>query len=92
MPLPESSGLIDATTPAAARGPSEAYPFPSVKPLIKRVYSAYGPDKIMWGELGASMPAFDKATELFDTMFDFAPENERKTIRGLTAQKLFAFS
>jgi hypothetical protein len=29
---------------------------------------------------------------LFDLMFDFAPEAERRKIRGLTAQKLFAFS
>lgn len=87
-----TTGVQSAATPAGGRGPSEAYPFPNVKPLIKRVYSAYGADKIMWGELGASMPAFDKATDLFDTMFDFAPENDRKKIRGLTAQKLFAFS
>jgi len=86
------SAATPAATPIAGRGPSEAYPFPSVKPLIKKVYSAYGPDKIIWGELGANMPAFDKATNLFDVMFDFAPENERKEIRGLTGQRLFAFS
>jgi predicted TIM-barrel fold metal-dependent hydrolase len=87
-----STGVQSAATPAGGRGTSEAYPFPSVKPLIKKVYSAFGPDKIMWGELGANMSAFDKATTLFDAMFDFAPENDRKKIRGLTAQKLFAFS
>jgi hypothetical protein len=38
------------------------------------------------------MKAFEQAVELFDVMFDFAPEPERAKIRGLTAQKLFAFS
>jgi hypothetical protein len=38
------------------------------------------------------MNAFGQAVELFDVMFDFAPEPERAKICGLTAQKLFAFS
>jgi hypothetical protein len=38
------------------------------------------------------MAEFQQAVRLFDVMFDFAPEAERKKIRGLTAQKLFAFS
>jgi hypothetical protein len=29
---------------------------------------------------------------LFDVMFEYVPEPERKKIRGLTAQKLFAFA
>jgi hypothetical protein len=33
---------------------------------------------MMWGELGLNMEQFEKAVQLFDTMFDFAPESERK--------------
>jgi predicted TIM-barrel fold metal-dependent hydrolase len=57
-----------------------------------RVYEACGADRMIWGELGYNMAELDRAKQLFDVMFDFAPEPERAKIRGLTSQKLFAFS
>jgi len=69
----------------------EPFPHRDVKPLVKRVYEAFGPDKIIWGGLGGDMATFQREVQLFDLMFDFAPEPERKKIRGLTAQTLFAF-
>jgi predicted TIM-barrel fold metal-dependent hydrolase len=73
---------------------SSKQPFPHLdaKPIVKRTFEAFGPDRIVWGELGTSMPAFEKAVELFDIMFDFASESDRAKIRGLTAHKLFGFS
>jgi len=68
------------------------FPHADAKPFVKRVYETFGADRMIWGELGANMTEFDKAVQLFDLMFDFAPESERTKIRGLTAQKLFAFS
>jgi hypothetical protein len=47
---------------------------------------------MIWGGLGGSIPEFEREVQLFDLMFDFAPEPERAKIRGLTAKKLFAFS
>jgi predicted TIM-barrel fold metal-dependent hydrolase len=70
----------------------QPFPHRDAKPLVKRVYEAFGADKIIWGGLGGNMAAFQQETELFDLMFDFVQEPERKKIRGLTAQKLFAFS
>jgi predicted TIM-barrel fold metal-dependent hydrolase len=69
-------------------------PFPHLdaKPLVRRVYEAYGPDKMIWGELGGNLAQFRQAVQLFDVMFDFAPEAGRRKIRGLTSQKLFSFS
>jgi L-fuconolactonase len=69
-------------------------PFPHLdaKPLVRRVYNAYGPDKMIWGELGGNLAQFRQAVQLFDVMFDFAPEADRRKIRGLTSQKLFSFS
>jgi predicted TIM-barrel fold metal-dependent hydrolase len=61
------------------------------RPLVKRVYDAFGADRMIWGGLGASMNEFDRAAELFDAMFAFAPEHERAKIRGLTARQLFGF-
>jgi predicted TIM-barrel fold metal-dependent hydrolase len=75
-----------------ASASKEPFPHADAKPLVKRVYEAFGADRMIWGELGASMAEFDRAVQLFDSMFDFAPEPERAKIRGLTSQKLFAFS
>ena len=75
-----------------ASASKQPFPHADAKPLVKRVYNAFGPDKMVWGELGGNAAEFEWAVQLFDLMFDFAPEPERKKIRGLTAQKLFAFS
>jgi len=37
------------------------------------------------------MKEFADAVELFDTMFDFAPESDRAKIRGLNARALYGF-
>jgi predicted TIM-barrel fold metal-dependent hydrolase len=70
----------------------EPYPHADAKPLVKRVYEAFGADRMVWGGLGANMAEFARQVKLFDLMFDFAPEAERAKIRGLTAQRLFKFS
>ncbi|MGC2400297.1 MAG: amidohydrolase family protein [Acidobacteriaceae bacterium] len=69
-------------------------PFPHLdaRPLVRRVYDAFGPDRMIWGELGGNQVEFQQAVQLFNTMFDFVPEANRKKIRGLTSQKLFAFT
>ena len=67
----------------------EPYPHAGAKPLVKRVYEAFGADRMIWGGLGTNMTEFAREVKLFDLMFDFAPEAERAKIRGLTAQRLF---
>jgi predicted TIM-barrel fold metal-dependent hydrolase len=70
----------------------EPFPHRDAKPLVKRVYQAYGADRMLWGSLGGNMTEFAREVQLFDLMFDFAPEPEQAKIRGITAKKLFAFS
>jgi predicted TIM-barrel fold metal-dependent hydrolase len=70
----------------------QPYPHLDAKPSVKRIYQAFGADRIIWGELGNSPPNFEKAVELFDTMLDFVPESDRLKIRGGNAKKLFRFS
>jgi len=62
-----------------------------VKPLVRRLYDAFGPDRLIWGGFGMSMPAFEKATALIDNVFDFAPESDRAKIRGGNAMRVFGF-
>lgn len=73
-------------------------PFPHLdaKPLVKRIYEAFGPERILWGELGANWGAntveFGRCIQLFDIMFDFVPESDKAKMRGINAKKLFAFA
>lgn len=69
----------------------QEYPYASAKPLIRRVYDAFGPDRLIWGGLGYNMADFDRQAKLLDLMFDFAPESERARIRGANAVRLFRF-
>jgi predicted TIM-barrel fold metal-dependent hydrolase len=64
---------------------------PNPKPAVRRVYDAFGPERLIWGSYGATMPAFEKALAQLDDIFDFAPEAERMKIRGGNAMKLFKF-
>jgi predicted TIM-barrel fold metal-dependent hydrolase len=64
---------------------------PNSKPMVRRVYDAFGPDRLIWGSYGSDMQAFDKILGQIDDVFDFAPEAERVKIRGGNALKLFKF-
>jgi predicted TIM-barrel fold metal-dependent hydrolase len=61
------------------------------KPLVRRLYDAYGPDRLIWGGYGSSVPAFERAIALSEFVFDYATEEERMKIRGLNAMKLYRF-
>ena len=65
---------------------------PSLKPTVRKIYDAFGPDRMIWGYFGHDRASFDKQVELFDRMFDFASEDEREKIRGKNALKLFKWS
>ena len=72
---------------------SSKQPFPHLdaKPLVRRAFDAFGPDRMLWGGIGNSMEDFDGQVRLFDVMFDFAGEADRAKVRGLNAMKLFGF-
>ena len=61
------------------------------KPMFRRLYDTFGPDRLVWGSYGATMPAFEKALASVDETFDFASEADRAKIRGGNAMKLFKF-
>jgi predicted TIM-barrel fold metal-dependent hydrolase len=61
------------------------------KPLVRRLYDAYGPDRLIWGSYGSSVASFEKAIALSEYVFDYVPEEDRMKIRGLNAMKLFRF-
>jgi predicted TIM-barrel fold metal-dependent hydrolase len=67
------------------------YPHRDAKPFVRRLYQAFGSERIIWGGLGMNMTEFDRQAALLDEMFDFIGENEREKIRGLNAMRLFRF-
>ncbi|MCB1018910.1 MAG: amidohydrolase family protein [Bryobacterales bacterium] len=69
----------------------EAYPYDDAKPVVRRMYDAFGPERMLWGGLGYTMESLESNAKLLDRMFDFAPESARAQVRGLTAKKLFGF-
>ena len=92
--LPQVSIKFDTT--GVQNASKQPFPHLDAKPLVKRVYEAFGPERIVWGELGANYgpnaAEFGRCIQLFDTMFDFVPESDKAKMRGLNAKKLFAFA
>jgi predicted TIM-barrel fold metal-dependent hydrolase len=67
----------------------QKYPFADVKPMVRKIYDAFGPNRIIWGYFGHDMPGFQQESALLDLMFDYAPEEERRKIRGTNALRVF---
>ena len=67
-------------------------PHHDLKPLVRRTYDAFGPDRLIWGVLGMNAAEFNQNAATLDELFDFAAEAERARIRGLNAARLFGFA
>jgi L-fuconolactonase len=69
----------------------EPHPHRDIRPLARRAFESFGPDRMIAGSLGSTIADFKARSEVFDTNFDFLSASDRAKIRGLTAKKLFAF-
>lgn len=67
----------------------EQYPFADVKPIVRRAFEAFGPDRIILGDIGHNRAEFERQMRLFDAMFSFAGASDRAKVRGGNAVKLF---
>jgi predicted TIM-barrel fold metal-dependent hydrolase len=59
--------------------------------LAKRVYDAFGPDRLIWENYGGSVQRCRESLAHINEIFSFASEDDRIKIRGLNAMKLFGF-
>ena len=57
------------------------------KPVVRKAYDAFSPDRMIWGGLGKSMDDFAKVVEVFELMLDFAAEADRAKIRRTHREK-----
>ncbi len=63
----------------------------TTKPLIRQAYAAFGPDRMIWGDLGHDADALQKQLRFFTALFDFAPAEALEKMRFRNAQALFHF-
>ena len=61
----------------------EKPPFRDAKPLVRKTFDAFGPAHMVWGGFGHNMAEFREAQQTFDSMFDFASEQDRAPIVAL---------
>jgi predicted TIM-barrel fold metal-dependent hydrolase len=76
---------------------SKRYPFTDAFPVVKRVYEAFGPDRLLFGTgyPGAARAAYNRPSlaqeiELIRSIPCFTPEDRRK-ILGANAARLWSF-
>jgi predicted TIM-barrel fold metal-dependent hydrolase len=69
----------------------EGFPYRDARPIVRRGFDAFGPDRMVWGGLGHDREEYAKAVEVFEEMFAFATETDRAKVRGRTAAKLFGW-
>jgi predicted TIM-barrel fold metal-dependent hydrolase len=67
------------------------FPESGRKAFVRRVFDAFGRERILWGGLGHSMKEHETARREFDEIFAFANDDARARIRGRNAAALFRF-
>ena len=77
---------------------SKTYPFADAYPFVKRVYEAFGPDRLLFGtgypgdaRAHYKRPPLDKEIDLIRKELRFLSAEDREKILGLNAAKLWGF-
>ncbi len=75
---------------------SGKYPFPDAYPWVKRVYDAFGPDRLLWGtgypgavRADFQRPTVKKELELIREHIPFFTNQDRAKILGLNAARIW---
>jgi predicted TIM-barrel fold metal-dependent hydrolase len=75
---------------------SGKYPFPDAYPWVKRVYDAFGPDRLLWGtgypgavRADFQRPTVKKELELIRQHIPFFTDQDRDKILGLNAARIW---
>jgi len=78
--------------------PSKKYPYADTFPLVKRVYEAYGADRLLWGtgfpgatRAQAGRPTLKEELALIQKEIPFFTAEDRVKILGTNAARLWGF-
>lgn len=79
--------------------PSKKYPYRDTFPLVKKVYEAFGPDRLLWGtgfpsdtRAQADRPTLREELALIQSEIPFFTPDDRTKILGRNAAKLWGFA
>ena len=77
-------------------GSGDSYPYRATYPNLKRVYEAFGPDRLLWGtgypgscRAAYRRPSLADELTLIQREIPFLSEEERAKILGLNAAKIW---
>jgi predicted TIM-barrel fold metal-dependent hydrolase len=65
------------------------YPYRDTRALVRDVFEAFGPDRILWGGLGKTISDFNLQSELLKETFAFTSAANIAKIRGGNAMRLW---
>ncbi len=65
------------------------YPYRDTGALVRQVFQAFGPDRLLWGGLGHTIEEFRRQEALFEQMLSFTDVASRNQLRGANALRLF---
>jgi L-fuconolactonase len=78
--------------------PSKKYPYRDTYPLVKKVYDAFGPDRLLWGtgfpgatRAQADRPSLEQELALIQKHIPFFTAEDRGKILGRNAAKVWNF-
>lgn len=79
--------------------PSNKYPYRDTYPLVKKVYEAFGPDRLLWGtgfpgatRAQADRPTLKEELALIEKEVPFFTARDRAKVLGENAAKLWGFT
>jgi predicted TIM-barrel fold metal-dependent hydrolase len=79
--------------------PSKKFPYRDTYPLVKKVYDAFGPDRLLWGtgfpgatRAQADRPSLEQELALIRTEIPFFTAEDRAKILGRNAAKVWGFA
>lgn len=73
----------------------QAYPYRDTWDLVKKVYDAFGPDRLMWGTdwpVSGNRLTYGQALELVRDEMDFFTAEDKDWILGKTIERLWPFA
>lgn len=98
LAMAEYPNIYVKVTELSSVSKSGTYPFPDALPMVKRVYEAFGPDRLLFGtgypgsaRASYDRPTLDKDIDMIRKEIPFFTDEDREKILGRNAVKLWGF-